>query len=228
MKTNNEYCSFLVCRLPNYGQDTEPRSFKIGQDINKLLELRNCTVIEGNLDILWMIRNPRPENYTNVVLPNLLEITGSLLFFRVNGLEDIGRILPNLRVIRARDGDLYGYGMALYEMENIQSISLSKLGYLGKGLVAHFNPQLCYVNTVNWDRIIPGQQTGRPVETFGNQAADTCRLLEGCTTACGHSSDNCWNMDTCQASKNFYCTILFLVFPLPNKVSIWPHRYLKA
>lgn len=186
------------------------------------MELRNCTVIEGSLLITWIVNDVTPSNYTNVVLPNLREITGFLLLFRVNGLTTLGQLFPNLRVIRAVDV-FYGYGIVIYEVDDLQSISLPKLSYLGHGVIAANNPQLCFLHMPDWSVIRPVSEDP-PVVGYRNGGTDACRLIEGCSMACdSYNSDDkgrCWDMDTCQEGNVVaYVTDLIGVPPPPSTSS---------
>lgn len=155
--------------------------------------LKNCTVIEGNLQVMFMFNNVDASNYTAVVLPDLVEITGYLLMYRVNGLSSLGQIFPNLRVIRGKSV-FYSLSLALYEMEDLVSISLRNLTYLGSGVLAMQNPQLCYIETVNWRTILREEQS---VTRFGNRNTAGCNLVEDCSAA-GSKCAHCWDMDSCQ------------------------------
>lgn len=161
-----------------------------------LAELHNCTVIEGSLRLLWMLNNVSPENYSAVALPNLYEITDHLVLFRVNGLLKLGDLFPNLRVIRG-NSVFYNFGLVLFELEDIESISLPKLQYLGRGVIAYSNPQLCFVDKIDWAKIIPG----KPDVKWGeNEQEQACHLIEGCKQACqGQNHRNyCWDNEHCQ------------------------------
>lgn len=153
------------------------------------------------MQIIWIFSDVTANNYTGIVLPELREITGYLLLFRVNGLKTLGQIFPNLRVIRARDL-FFGSGLIIYEVDDIQSISLRKLSYLGHGVIASNNPQLCFLNMPDWSVIIPVSSKPRIIEER-NGGQDGCKLIEGCYMACGNSQNSdhgghCWDMDNCQ------------------------------
>lgn len=162
--------------------------------MESLNKLENCSIIEGNLEIKWLFTHISPQNYTNIRFPKLLEITGYLLFYRVNGLYTIGQLFPNLRVIRA-NVRFWEYGLVLYENQDLVSISLTKLGYIGADVVAMVNPQLCFLDHVYWNAITP---TGQPPTRMENRKKrNGCDLVEGCPSNCNY----CWNMDDCQISK---------------------------
>lgn len=168
-------------------------TFKIGNQVDNLRQLDDCSIIEGNLEIKWLYSRVTAANYTDIKFPKLLEITGYVLFYRVNGLLTLGDLFPNLRVIRAIDV-FWDYGLVLYENEDLMSLSLPKLSYIGSNVVAMMNPQLCYIDDhVNWRYITP---RGRSPTTNSNKVKKNgCNLFDGCPARC---PDNCWDIDTCQ------------------------------
>lgn len=139
-----------------------------------------------------------PSNYTGIVLPKLREITGYLVFYRVNSLKTIGQLFPNLAVIRGWD-DYYGFSLVLYEMDQLESISLPSLTYMSKGLVAAKNPQLCFVSTVDWSLII--NEKPFSLRVYENRDKTACAILEGCPEACSRADGHCWDIDTCQKGR---------------------------
>lgn len=70
----------------------------IRNNLTRLHELENCSVIEGHLQILLMFKT-RPEDF-HLSFPKLIMITDYLLLFRVYGLESLKDLFPNLTVIR--------------------------------------------------------------------------------------------------------------------------------
>lgn len=71
----------------------------IRNNLTRLHELANCSVIEGHLQILLMFKT-RPEDFRDLSFPKLIMITDYLLLFRVYGLESLKDLFPNLTVIR--------------------------------------------------------------------------------------------------------------------------------
>lgn len=181
--------------------------YRVGNTANSLLWLRNCSIIEGSLQVIWIVNEVTPANYTNIVLPDLEEITGYLLFFRVSGLQTIGQIFPNLRVIRAEE-IFYGFGLVIYEVDDLQSISLANLNYLGYPIVAGYNPQLCFLHTTDWSQVIPKRpEPPVPVVYDKTIGKERCALMEGCSMACGANLESsrdeyhCWDNDHCQTGN---------------------------
>ena len=64
-------------------------------------KLRNCTVIAGFLQIVLLDGRLYTErDFQNLSFPELTEITEYLLLYRVYGLTSLGKLFPNLSVIR--------------------------------------------------------------------------------------------------------------------------------
>lgn len=82
--------------------------------------LKDCRVIEGFLQIV-LIENNTEADFENVSFPELREITGYLLLYRVDGLKSLSKLFPNLEVIRG-DILLTDYAFMIYEMKNLQEV----------------------------------------------------------------------------------------------------------
>lgn len=114
--------------------------------------LENCTVVEGFLKIV-LIDNGKPNDYENLTFPKLREINDYLLVFRVSGLLSLAKMFPNLSVIRGRTL-LHNYAFVIYEMLSLQEIGLKSLTNILRGDIRiEKNPNLCFVDTVDWSRI---------------------------------------------------------------------------
>jgi insulin receptor len=85
--------------------------------------LKDCRVIEGFLQIV-LIENNTEADFENVSFPELREITGYLLLYRVDGLKSLSKLFPNLEVIRG-DILLTDYAFMIYEMKNLQEVRCS-------------------------------------------------------------------------------------------------------
>lgn len=73
--------------------------------------------------------------------------------YRVKGLRSIGRLFPNLTVIRGHSLFI-NYALVAFEMMNLQEIGLHSLTTIVRGSVRfEKNPALCYVDTIDWDLI---------------------------------------------------------------------------
>lgn len=89
----------------------------------------------------------------NESFPELVEITGFLMLYRISGLKTLSRLFPNLAVIRGRD--LFkDYALIIYEMIELTDIGLKSLAVIERGNVRiEKNEMLCFVDTVNWKQI---------------------------------------------------------------------------
>lgn len=87
--------------------------------------LKDCRVIEGFLQIV-LIENNTEADFENVSFPELREITGYFLLYRVDGLKSLSKLFPNLEVIRG-DILLTDYAFMIYEMKNLQEVRFFSL-----------------------------------------------------------------------------------------------------
>lgn len=83
-----------------------------------LVQLRGCRVIEGFLQILLMDQYEAVD-FSNYTFPELVEVTGFVLLYRVNGLTTLRTLFPNLAVIRG-DKLFNNNALVIYEMLNMQ------------------------------------------------------------------------------------------------------------
>ncbi|XP_029158533.1 insulin-like peptide receptor [Nylanderia fulva] len=116
------------------------------------MECTRLPVVEGFVQIL-LIDRADSSSYTNLTFPDLVEITGYLILYRVSGLRSVGRLFPNLAVIRGHSLFI-NYALVAFEMNNLQEIDLHSLTNIQRGSVRfEKNPTLCYVDTIDWDII---------------------------------------------------------------------------
>lgn len=182
-------------------------------------KLEKCTIIEGNLTIL-LIDAKNHEEYLPYSFPNLVEITEYLVLFRARGLKSLRHIFPNLAVIRG-DKLFSDYALVAFEMQDLEEIGLPSLVSIPRGAVRlDKNPNLCYIDTIDWSRITTG--TAAEENYFGhNKEVQEC--VNGCHQSCpkftrnGETVQYCWTFheDSCQKmiSKLMLLFVLFcLVF----------------
>lgn len=100
------------------------QSIDIRNSVNFFSILRDCRVIEGFLQIV-LIENNTEADFENVTFPELREITGYFLLYRVDGLKTLSKLFPNLEVIRG-DILLTDYAFMIYEMKNLQEVRFSR------------------------------------------------------------------------------------------------------
>ncbi|XP_075233656.1 insulin receptor-like [Lycorma delicatula] len=152
-------------------------------------QLRGCQVIEGFLYVV-LIGQGNETGFDKLSFPELREITGYLLLYRVNGLRSVGQLFPNLAVI---GGNVLfmDYALIIFELSHLQEVGLYSLTTISRGSVCIVkNPNLCYVNTVEWDLI---------AEKGSNYKIDNKPLCPSCESRC--KDKGCWNSSTCQMSN---------------------------
>lgn len=77
----------------------------------------------------------------------------NLVTYRVTGLKSVGRLFPNLTVIRGQSLFI-NYALVAFEMMHLQEIGLHSLTTILRGSVRfEKNPLLCNANTIDWDII---------------------------------------------------------------------------
>lgn len=134
----------------------------ISTSISSFDKLSDCRVIEGYLKIV-LFDHTLPSDFTNLTFPNLVEITEYLLVFRVSGLQSLGRLFPNLAVIRGQKL-FYDYALIVYRMNSLTELDLQQLRSIDRGAVRiQRNPQLCYADTINWDLIATSAQEAKRI-----------------------------------------------------------------
>ena len=96
----------------------------IRNNISNFEVLRGCQVIEGNLQIVLMTNRACKscnELINNITFPELREVTGYVIFWRVQGLRSFGTLFPNLSVIRGKTL-FHNYALVIYESKALQVI----------------------------------------------------------------------------------------------------------
>lgn len=86
--------------------------------MRELSELRGCKVIEGSLSIVHIERS-NESDFAEYEFPLLTEITEFLLVYRVMGLTSLGKLFPNLRIIRG-NALVYNHAFLVYEMMHLK------------------------------------------------------------------------------------------------------------
>lgn len=168
-------------------------------------------MVEGHIAIL-LIDFDSASAFQAISLPRLREITDYLLLYHVQYMKTLSNIFPNLSVIRGRKL-FYHYALVAFEMMSLEDLGLSSLTLIERGAVyAENNPQLCYVDTIDWSRIMTSKQENR---FRRNKRVDECinmypQKIEACPTMNIDIEDGqlaevplCWNFDTCQKGMLF-------------------------
>lgn len=165
-------------------------------DMATIKSFENCTVLEGSFQInSALLDYQKAEDHLNFSFPHLREITDYVLLYRANQIKDLSTLLPKLAVIRGHKL-IQNYALAIYQMKNMETVGLHSLTHILKGGVRiEKNPSLCYVETINWRRIVVDPiHKEHHVVIEENREAQTC--LDTCLPACDNG--NCWDSDHCQ------------------------------
>jgi hypothetical protein len=86
--------------------------------VQALQRLSGCRVVEGFVRVV-LIDRANETDYNRFSFPELHEITDYLLVYRVAGLTSLGKLFPNLTVIRG-NSLFVDYALVVYEMFQLQ------------------------------------------------------------------------------------------------------------
>ncbi|KAK7116268.1 putative molluscan insulin-related peptide(s) receptor [Littorina saxatilis] len=186
-------------------------SVDIRNKVGHFQKLENCTVIEGNVHIL-LIDHAEQYDYEKYQFPQLREITGHLLLYRVYGLKTLRHIFPNLTVIRGQDL-FYNHALVAYEMPDLEEIGLVSLTTIMRGAVRLTkNNRLCYVDTIDWSRIAVGLKES---DHHIQENKDATKCVNYCPSTCpatvvdGKEAKRCWTSEHCQKSLECPCAACY-------------------
>src|SRR6218665_2304388 len=174
--------------------------------ITEIRKYENCTVVEGHVAI-FLIDLDTAAAYETVSLPRLREITDYLLLYHAQNMKTLSNIFPNLSVIRGRKL-FYHYAIVVFEMRSLDNLGLRSLTLIERGAIyAENNPQLCYLDTIDWGRIMTLKEENRfsrnnnPEECF-NMYPEISYGNPMANTAVG-TGPRCWNYNILQKSMHF-------------------------
>lgn len=123
-------------------------------DFSDFNQLKDCRVIEGYLHIVNV--SITDAEYKLLEFPLLTEITDYMIVLHTKGIKSLGKLFPNLSVIRGNYQMMKGYSFVVVENMHLEDIGLSKLNYIGRGAVRiNSNQLLCYADTIDWSFIAP-------------------------------------------------------------------------
>uniref|UniRef100_A0A0A9XLS6 receptor protein-tyrosine kinase n=2 Tax=Lygus hesperus TaxID=30085 RepID=A0A0A9XLS6_LYGHE len=169
------------------------RSMDVRNKVENFKNLKNCTVIEGFLQVV-LIDNAQEEQYANLSFPLLREVTEYVIFFRVNGLRSIASLFPNLSVIRGENLAM-DYAFIVNEVPDLREINLPRLVIIRGAVSLGKNPLLCFANTIDWDQVAADSSSHLIFSNGGE--------VPHCPS-CGHCPNNrCWNGSVCQVQKEW-------------------------
>lgn len=220
--------------IRNRPWDIKPQWSKLGDPNEKDLagqRMVNCTVVEGSLTISFVLKHktkaqeemhrslqPRYSQDEFITFPHLREITGTLLVFETEGLVDLRKIFPNLRVIGGRSL-IQHYALIIYRNPDLE-IGLDKLSVIRNGGVRIIdNRKLCYTKTIDWKHLITSSINDVVVDNAAEYAVTETGLMcprGACEEDKGESKchyleeknqeqgvervQSCWSNTTCQKS----------------------------
>ncbi|KRX85799.1 Insulin receptor, partial [Trichinella pseudospiralis] len=195
----------VVCS--GFAMRNSPRQFYADLDDRMRLLHSKCTVVEGDVRLTLMTsQNLTDDDFRLVIMPNVREITGSILVFQVLGLRSLGSLFPNLRLIRG-NSLVHNYALVLFQNPNLREIGLTNLVEISKGGVRIVNnPELCYAKTVAWEELCREQYAHVVIE--GGKNANLCsEKCVGDDRLCLERSNGraCWNHDHCQLTCPVDC-----------------------
>ncbi|GIY56894.1 insulin-like receptor [Caerostris extrusa] len=89
----------------------------IRNSVSMFNKLRNCSVVEGSVQIL-LIDNAESKDFENMTFPKLRKLRVTFFLYRVQGLQSLSKLFPNLAVIRG-DVLFHNYALVIYELRAI-------------------------------------------------------------------------------------------------------------
>nr|XP_018916405.1 PREDICTED: insulin-like peptide receptor [Bemisia tabaci]XP_018916406.1 PREDICTED: insulin-like peptide receptor [Bemisia tabaci] len=175
------------------------QSIDIRNKIKHFDELKGCKVVEGFVQIV-LIDEADSSQYDNISFPELREITGYLLLYRVKGLKTLSKMFPNLAVIRGQQL-FFNYALVIFEMLDLQEVGLHSLTDILRGAVYIVkNPMLCYHDNIDWNVLSRNSSEGSHY-IANNRIMNEC---PGCSASltCPNRTNTkeplCWDSDHCQ------------------------------
>uniref|UniRef100_A0A4W3GZ00 Tyrosine-protein kinase receptor n=1 Tax=Callorhinchus milii TaxID=7868 RepID=A0A4W3GZ00_CALMI len=202
-------CCFGLCHcslhfLFAFLSSTVCQSIDIRNNITLFHRLRNCTVIEGYLQILLMFQT-KTEDFRGLSFPELTMVTDYVLLFRVYGLESLKDLFPNLTVIRGTRL-FFNYALVIFEMLHFKEIGLYNLVNITRGAVRiEKNPELCYLSTLDWSKILDSVEnnyikSNKVDQECGNVCPGALQRKYSCpqTVFNDQFTQRCWTSEHCQ------------------------------
>lgn len=92
----------------------------VRNDLMELEKLKGCNVIMGDLFIV-LLENITTEEFNVYSFPELEEINGYLLLYKVAGLRTLGGLFPNLSVIRGHRLFM-DYAFIIYSLDDLEEV----------------------------------------------------------------------------------------------------------
>lgn len=113
---------------------------------DRLNALHNCTIIDGHVHIV-LLDATKPSDF-DVSFPMLREITQYLVVYRVTGLSSLGKLFPNLMLIRGvHTSDFPGLSLMIHDNADLTEVGLHSLTNITQGsVIISKNPSEFIVN----------------------------------------------------------------------------------
>ncbi|CAG9840213.1 unnamed protein product [Diabrotica balteata] len=203
--------------VPCEGPCPKPCTFDGTIHYGNINTVRNCTVLEGNINILQNSLNGYQHVYENFTFgeryppmhPSALEVFSTLK--EITGYLNIQAYHPdfknlscfrNLQEIGGRT--LYEYSTSVYIVKtSLESLELRSLKTIKMGTVAILeNQHLCLTEGINWKSLQKSNESN--LMLFNNSDPESCRKRGlVCDSQCDHSG--CWGPgpDQCLSCLNF-------------------------
>ncbi|GJQ65343.1 putative tyrosine-protein kinase receptor [Trypoxylus dichotomus] len=105
-------CGFVSCK---YCTNGDMREF-----LSDFKQLEGCKILIGNLQVVLFDRATK-QSFENISFPELEEVTGFLLFYQVPGLVNIGKMFPNLKIVRGMQV-IHNYAFILYNLPDLEEV----------------------------------------------------------------------------------------------------------
>ncbi|XP_055297610.1 epidermal growth factor receptor-like [Sitodiplosis mosellana] len=150
-------------------------------------EYKNCTHIDGNLELTWL-EDPKMDLD---FLQHIREVTGYVLINFVN-VENV--VLPSLQIIRGqilfKVNSTHNYSL-IVNHSTMKSLELPSLREIlsGSVLINETN-NLCFAQTIDWQEIVTGPSAMINVSTITGRNCSKCHA--SCVAGCwGEGAHNC-------------------------------------
>ena len=136
------------------------------------------------------------------------------MIYRVYGLRKLGKLFPNLTVIGGHRL-FHNYAFIIYEVSDLEEIGLHSLARIGGAVRLTKNPKLCYINTIDWNKL---GVTDSARDFKENKNPDLCP--DFCPDKCpdtvmpwnGGYSKRCWNAEYCQKNLGEFLPFQMIKF----------------
>uniref|UniRef100_A0A0N5AQ89 receptor protein-tyrosine kinase n=1 Tax=Syphacia muris TaxID=451379 RepID=A0A0N5AQ89_9BILA len=169
------------------------------------ISYENCTVVEGNV-IIAVYNDTAIDESAYAIFKTIRVVTGFVVVFFTENLRSLSRVLPNLRIIGG-DDLIDDYSLIVYSNVGLYDIGLSKLtAILNGGVYSAGNGNLCYVRSINWNKLLEASDRHIYIDEGSNLKAEHS---DRCLTENGKSM--CWSNTTCQKGVVVYFKFICII-----------------